>query len=107
VVDKHLHPTRDGTPQGGIISPLLANIALDQMEHDLVDHLRSQKGWKSLIGNYRQILRKRKDKDGTTHVTKISAQPRLRLIRYADDFVVIHEDKKVVTEAKIYIEQWL
>jgi RNA-directed DNA polymerase len=30
-----LHPTASGTPQGGIVSPLLANIALDGWEEFL------------------------------------------------------------------------
>lgn len=30
-----LHPTTKGTPQGGVISPLLANIVLNQFDHEL------------------------------------------------------------------------
>jgi len=32
VYNHHLNPTKAGTPQGGIISPLLANMALDGLE---------------------------------------------------------------------------
>ena len=32
------HPTEAGTPQGGIISPVLANLALDGLEEELESH---------------------------------------------------------------------
>lgn len=35
----HLYPVEKGTPQGGAISPMLCNIALDGIEQLLIDHL--------------------------------------------------------------------
>ena len=60
------HKTRTGTPQGGIISPLLANIALNGMEE-------------ALNIKYKQ----RKSKNGYTYVNK----SKYAVIKYADDFV--------------------
>jgi RNA-directed DNA polymerase len=72
-----LFPTEAGTPQGGCISPLLANIALHGMEDDLINHCRP--------------------------LTKIEP----RLIRYADDFVILHKDKAIVEECQRFTTGWL
>jgi RNA-directed DNA polymerase len=70
VVDKYVFtPTRAGTPQGGVISPLLANIALSGME-------------KEAIGGKRRPNRE---------------QP--ILVRYADDYVILHSEKDVLEQA--------
>jgi len=104
VHDSELHQTEIGTPQGGTISPLLANIALDQMETDLIEHLRGIKGWKSKVGTttVHNVVNK---KTGKSYRCRKSLK--LDLVRYADDFVVIHEDKEVIEESKIFIGQWL
>ncbi|MDT9185971.1 reverse transcriptase domain-containing protein, partial [Limnospira sp. PMC 289.06] len=70
--------TETGTPQGGVISPLLANIALDGMER-LVKGMYPNKGT-TTQGN---------------------------LIRYADDFVVISKDLKIIEQCKTAISEWL
>ncbi len=88
---KELFPTLEGTPQGGVISPLLANIALHGMENEI------------------QILADRFDMkrpDGT-QLSKRDKRKSVSLIRYADDFVVIHESLTVVRECKKVIEGWL
>jgi RNA-directed DNA polymerase len=76
-------PTNEGTPQGGVISPLLANIAL----HGLEEYIRQwAETWK-----------------GEKRANRCS----ISLIRYADDFVVLHKDKSIIQQAKTLIEQWL
>jgi RNA-directed DNA polymerase len=84
-------PTNEGTPQGGVISPLLANIAL----HGLEEYIKQwAQTWtiKTEKGNY---------------LGKRARRESISLIRYADDFVVLHKDKSVIQQAKGLIENWL
>jgi RNA-directed DNA polymerase len=78
-----LFPTESGTPQGGVISPLLANIALHGLEEE--------------IKRFSLTLPGRKDSNLRS----------LNLIRYADDLVVLHPDKGVILQCKQLIENWL
>lgn len=75
-----LFPTESGTPQGGVISPLLANIALHGMENHLMASFP-------------------KYKDGKPYPPK--------LIRYADDLVVLHPELEVIEQSKEIITLWL
>jgi RNA-directed DNA polymerase len=104
IFNNEFNATKMGTPQGGTISPLLANIALDQMETDLIEHLRGIKGWKKKIGSTKVSTVKEK-KTGKEY--KYRKNLKLELVRYADDFVIIHEDKEVISESKRYIQEWL
>ncbi len=81
-----LFPTAEGTPQGGVISPLLANIALHGMETTIQQAFS--------YGT-------RKVGDQRKWVSKV------QLIRYADDFVIIHEDQTTIEMAKTLITDWL
>lgn len=83
--------TSEGTPQGGVISPLLANIALHGLE-EMVKQLAETLNLKHRSGGR---MSKR---------DKISS---LTLVRYADDFVVLHEDKTVVQRCRELISEWL
>jgi len=85
-MDKHvLHETTDGTPQGGIISPALANYALDGLERLLMEKFPPQKSLPSLGG-----------------------KPCVNLIRYADDFIITGRTKELLEgEAKPLVEQFL
>ena len=84
--------TEEGTPPCGVCSPLLANIALHGLENHLNQFAKTidmkrlnshhQMGWQMKVQS-------------------------LNFIRYADDFVLIHKDKKVILEGKEVIEKWL
>ena len=84
--------TNTGTPQGGVISPLLANIALHGIEEALMKYAEDARGWKS---------------PGGFNLSKKDRKRALTFVRYADDFVVIHKDKSVVLECKELISTWL
>ena len=88
---KQLFPTSEGTPQGGVISLLLANIALHGMEERI-----------------KQVAEQldKKNKRGT-QISKNDKRSSLSLIRYADDFVILHEDLTVVQRCKEIISEWL
>ncbi len=78
---QRLHPTAEGTPQGGPLSPVLANCALDGLE---------------------RLLRERFPKP------KHGYNPKVNLIRYADDFVVTGDSRELLErEARPLIEAFL
>lgn len=77
-----LFPTEEGTPQGGVASPLLANIALHGLEETITRafprHQRAE------VVNQRPMV-----------------------LRYADDFVVLHRDLAVIERVKQLVAEWL
>ena len=82
-----LHETLEGTPQGGVISPLLANIALHGMEEALGIRYRIRKnGWQ---------------KGGVDCLSNII------IVRYADDFVVICLTEADAKWAKMRLGEFL
>ena len=80
------HETTDGTPQGGIVSPTLANCALDGLERVLKGKYPTGTRLKSLQGKY----------------------PAVNFVRYADDFIITSKSKDLL-EGKIkpLVEQFL
>ena len=91
VIDKSWSSTEEGTPQGGVISPLLANIALHGMELEIKKYVESLK-LKSPSGY---------------SLGKEGRRKSISIIRYADDFVILHKDLDVVLKCKEIIENWL
>ena len=87
VFEHELFPTDDGTPQGGVISPILANMALDGMQEMLANHFDlSAKGEVSAF---------------------VHNKSKVNLVRYADDFIVTAATKEIAEEAKELIREFL
>lgn len=83
-----LFPTNSGTPQGGIISPVLANMVLDGIE--------------AIVQKHNKVTTKTIDKV-VIHRQGVC----FNFIRYADDFVVIGENPKLLRLLQIEIEVFL
>ena len=83
--DDVFHATDSGTPQGGVISPLLANIAFHGMEEAL---------------EIRYLVRRNRTYASELHPKSMG------LVRYADDFVVSCRDQEQAEQAKRTLEQW-
>lgn len=80
VENGELFPTPEGTPQGGVISPLLANIAL----HGLETVVRQSFKTNGRKGFFPPVV-----------------------IRYADDLVVFHKDREVIEKCQRILSEWL
>ncbi|NEP59658.1 MAG: group II intron reverse transcriptase/maturase [Symploca sp. SIO2G7] len=83
--DGEFFATDQGSPQGGVISPLLANIALHGMEYAIRELAQEKPGRKANV----------------EHPTQV------RIFRYADDFIVLHPSFDFIEEIKDFIENWL
>ncbi|MBF6558413.1 MAG: group II intron reverse transcriptase/maturase [Acidimicrobiales bacterium] len=70
--DGQLRNTTTGTPQGGILSPLLANVALSVLDEHFAE------AWQAAGATSYQRFKRRQQGHAT-----------YRLVRYADDFVVM------------------
>lgn len=94
-----------GTPQGGIISPLLANIVLNELDH----WVESQWQENPVTKNYVVHINK-SDSPCKSNAYKEMKKTKLKemyMVRYADDFRVFCRYKESAEKAKIAITQWI
>ena len=87
VYNRHLNPTKAGTPQGGIISPILANMTLDGME-------------KAIASKYHV------GKNGIIDKTRFNPE-KVNFARYADDFIVTATSKETAEDIAEVVKEFL
>lgn len=94
-----------GTPQGGIISPLLANIVLNELDH----WVESQWQQHPVIHKYSAKVNKTGSLDyGNGYkAMKKSRLKEMYIVRYADDFRIFCRTKSDSEKVKIAVTQWL
>ena len=80
--ERRWYPTEAGTPQGSVVSPLLANIALHGMETALGVKYRACKGGVNLLS-------------------------KRAVVRFADDFVVFCETQEDAEASRRILDEWM
>ncbi len=87
IYEGELFPTNSGSPQGGAISSLYANMTLDGLEKLIQDkYHRNSRG--KIENHYR-------------------AKTKVNLVRYADDFIITANTKEIAEEIKELVSQFL
>lgn len=82
-----LFPTKTGSPQGGAISSIYANMTLDGLEEIIQNkYHRNSRG--NIENHYR-------------------AKTKVNLVRYADDFIITANSKEIAEELKVLISEFL
>jgi RNA-directed DNA polymerase len=83
-VQGHIQDTEEGTPQGGVISPLLCNVALNGLEELTKTKFKAEK-----------------------HSKTLGSRPKIHIIRYADDIVITGVNSELLEEVKKLLIEFL
>ena len=96
-----------GTPQGGIISPLLANIVLNELDWWIASQweenpIAISRGRERIIGKTKVF-----DKSQGYRIMKNTEMKEMHIIRYADDFRIFCRTKEDAVRTKEAVTAWI
>ena len=96
-----------GTPQGGIISPLLANIVLNELDWWIASQweenpIAISRGRERIIGKTKVF-----DKSHGYRIMKNTEMKEMHIIRYADDFRIFCRTKEDAVRTKEAVTEWI
>lgn len=105
LMDGSIMRPQKGTPQGGILSPLLANIVLNELDH----WVESQWQDNPVANKYVYIDKKdgHKNKRNGYRAMRGTKLKEMYIVRYADDFRIFCATKSQAERVKIAVTKWL
>lgn len=100
------YPTR-GTPQGGIISPLLANVVLNELDH-WIDSQWTEHPLANRYGTHRVIRTSEVfDKSKGYKKMRDTKLKEMFIVRYADDFRIFCRNREDAEKTMAAVTQWI
>lgn len=107
LTDNTVEYPRKGTPQGGILSPLLANVVLNEFDWWIASQWHTH--WKVMKKPPQQQFNKSGERD-LAHEYRALRTTNLKemyIVRYADDFKIFCKTRQDAINIKIAITEWL